>query len=86
MNQLTKVLLSSMLLKHIKRVSTLRHNNNQHFKSQRLTQTNRYFDSDMKPIRGGFKTSENIPFQDYIKQSINKFPYCKLPKYNQRFS
>jgi hypothetical protein len=27
-----------------------------------------------------------LPFAQYISLSINKFPYCKLPKYTQRFS
>jgi hypothetical protein len=29
---------------------------------------------------------KGLPFAKYISLSINKFPYCKLPKYTQKFS
>ena len=58
MNQLTKVLLGSMLLNHIKHIRTLQRPNSQGFNHTKITQKLCYLNSDMKPTlhhHGGFK-------------------------------
>lgn len=60
---------------------------NIHFKNNERSQFTKFFFSESSFGSREFKSGDNsVPFVDHIKQSINKFPYCKLPKYTQRFS
>lgn len=56
MNQLTKVLLGSMLLNHIRHIRTLQYSNVQGMTQPKMTQKLCYYNSDIKQTHSGFKT------------------------------